>query len=131
MPSFAIALRIFAIAFSVTVMPFPVVCVSVAVVIPALLSPLPGSSACSNKPRLARGLHSFALAAAAVLVPASSKPDQLAARGSRLLRFRGYRLGCVLLLFPVTNGGANGVLGQHRTVYLHGRKRQLFHDFGV
>src|SRR5579864_6249510 len=56
---------------------------------------------------------------------------QLAVRVTRLLRFDGNRLSDFLLLLPVADGGADRVLGQHRTMDLHGRKRELLHDVHV
>src|ERR1041385_3560987 len=48
-----------------------------------------------------------------------------------LLRFGGHWLSNFLLLFPVADGGADGVLGQHGTVDFYRRKRELLHDVHV
>src|ERR1041385_62896 len=108
MPSLTIAVRTLAKAFSVTTIPLAGgVCVgcSVAVVIRASYEPRASS--------YERLTHSSS------------------ARKSFLLRFGGDGLGSFLLLLPVTNRGANGILGQHRTVDLHRRQRQLLHDVHV
>src|ERR1700683_2182826 len=58
--------------------------------------------------------------------------SKLAARSlSRLSRFHCNRLGGFLLLLPVPDRGADGVLSQHRTMDLNWRKRQFLHDIHV
>src|ERR1017187_5374758 len=41
------------------------------------------------------------------------------------------RLRSAVLLLPVADGRANGILGQYRTVNLHRRQRQLFDNVSV
>src|ERR1700730_1244921 len=57
--------------------------------------------------------------------------SKLVARRSKLSRFDSNWLRGLLLFLPVADGGADGVLGQHRTMDLHGRKRKLLHDIHV
>src|SRR5271166_6346603 len=40
-------------------------------------------------------------------------------------------LACAVLFLPVANGGANGVLGQHRTVNLDRRQGEFLHNICV
>src|SRR5579871_2281805 len=111
MPSLAIAVRIFAIAFSVTAIPFAVACgadCSIAIVI---------TLATTSERRAARELR--------------DRRSRPVAPALLLFRFRSDRLRSLLLLLPVPDGGADRVLSQHRAVDLYRRQRHLLHDLRI
>src|SRR5579859_6714314 len=134
MPSLAMALRIFAIAFSVTVMPLAVACgVSIAVVI---LSPLQGWFPYAQPPHgLRRGLPSFAASRLFSGLPGlklTRHPSRARAPAPHeLFRFGSYWLRRFLLLFPVADRGADRVFCEDRAVNLYRREREFLHDLGV